>query len=232
MVNWKQQTSDFFQAALDFAFPPVCVECQKPGKLICDSCYADIFWLSEQVCPGCLEPTLDGDCCEHLLSVVQTAVSYIGPIPSAIHQLKYEGQFALAKPLADLMHAAWQPNWHIPDIVLPIPLNETREKKRTYNQSALIAKHFCQKQRFLLSEHLLLRVKRTPPQVGLSARERRENVMDAFRANEAVHGKTILLIDDVYTTGATATAAAAALQKAGAASVSVLTLAKASVSDY
>lgn len=145
-----------------------------------------------------------------------------------IHQLKYNGMFGLAAPLADLMSAAWS-HWQITaDIVVAIPLHRERYKERGYNQSALLVQHFCAHQGLTAAKNVLKRVRHTRPQVGLDAADRQINVQNAFQAEAtAVSGKRILLVDDVCTTGATLDAAAVALMTAGATAVSAYCLARA-----
>jgi ComF family protein len=161
------------------------------------------------------------------LTAVYTAVAYVGPIPRAIHQLKYESQFAVATPLSELMATAWQPHWPEMDLIVPIPLHKKREQKRGYNQSALIAQAFGQLCNVPHAAEALYRVRFTTPQVGLNAHERKHNVDDAFWATKIAQNKTVLLIDDVYTTGATMAAAASALLTAGATAVYGYALARA-----
>lgn len=158
-----------------------------------------------------------------------TAVSYVGPIPKAIHHLKYEGHFAFAKPLAEIMMAAWQAHWSFPQYIIPIPLHQNRQKKRSYNQSELLAKEIAEKWPIELITDGLFRIRQTTPQVGLNAHERQSNVDNAFWASETVRNQSVLLIDDVFTTGATMQAAATALVQAGAKEVFGFTLAKANL---
>lgn len=141
--------------------------------------------------------------------------------------MKYSGLYALTKPLAQIMVAAW-PDWESPpELILPVPLHPQRRKKRGFNQSELLATYLSQGLNFEVNSSCLIRVKNTIPQVGLSPEKRRENVKDAFKSDpEFVFGKKILLIDDVFTTGATMLAAADALIAAGAASVSAYCLAR------
>jgi ComF family protein len=142
--------------------------------------------------------------------------------------MKYNGLFALTEPLADLMVEAW-PRWQMPvDLFVPIPLYPERERKRGYNQSALLARHLCQRLQLPDDPKAVQRIRYTQPQVGLSADERLANVAYAFAADRRkVEGKSILLVDDVCTTGATLSAAAHALLTAGAKTVSAYCLARA-----
>ena len=106
------------------------------------------------------------------------------------------------------------------DLVMPIPLHHEREKKRGYNQAALLVNAFCKQVNLKPDLESLRRVRHTNPQVGLSAMARQVNVNNAFWANaRGVSGMRILLVDDVFTTGATMTAAASALRSAGALAV-------------
>ncbi len=153
---------------------------------------------------------------------------YADPVRTAIHQMKYRRNLglgeALAYPFANFVRSL---NWPV-EVIVPIPLSQKRYQERGYNQVATFA--------YPLSLHLglkylgraLYRVRETRSQVGLSARERRENVYDAFQAREnLVRGKQILLVDDVATTGSTLSSAANALLIAGARAVYAVTLARA-----
>ena len=159
---------------------------------------------------------------------VRTAVFFEEPIQALIHKLKYENTFALAQPLAEIMLQAW-PNWVPPiDCIIPVPLHEKRYKARGYNQSELLARHLSQHQHLVMDTHSLIRTRHTQPQVHLNAIERQSNVAGAFTVQGTdIAGKHILLIDDVFTTGATLSAAADILLSAGAATVSGYCLARA-----
>lgn len=228
-TTWKEKTLSFVQTVADFAFPPVCVGCKKPDSLFCQRCLGDILWLKEAFCSSCGKSLIEGKCCTDKPVGMYSAVAYIGPIPKAIHHLKYKSHFALAKPLADMMNTAWQNEWHIPDVVVPIPLHARRYQERSYNQAALLAEAFAQKKELPYQGETLFRIRETTRQVGLNAFERKQNVIHAFWANEQVKNKSILLIDDVYTTGATMLAAIHALLDAGAKEVRGFTLAKATL---
>jgi len=173
-------------------------------------------------CSGCLRHPLQP------VEQIRAAVLFAGAVPDMIHQLKYNGRFALAEPLGDLMATAW-PQWEAhTDLVIGIPLHPDRKRKRGYNQSDLLASHFGRRVG-LPEDHLALqRVRNTPPQVGLNAADRQTNMTNAFYAErDKVAGKDILLVDDVCTTGSTLQAAAQALLDAGAKRVSGYCLARA-----
>jgi len=148
---------------------------------------------------------------------VRAATLFTEPIPGMIHQLKYNGGFALAEPLAGLMADAWA-NWQMPvNLVVGIPLHPERERKRGYNQSDLLVHFFCERLKLAEDRQALRRVRNTPPQVGLNAVDRQSNVALAFQAERnRVTGRDVLLVDDVCTTGSTLKAAGQALLAAGA----------------
>jgi competence protein ComFC len=151
-----------------------------------------------------------------------------GPLRNAIHQLKYKRDLALGdelgRYLVDLLQAL---AWDV-DVVVPVPLAAARRAQRGYNQSALLARPLSLALGLEYEPGAVRRVRETQSQVGLNFVERQENVKDAFCGNAGmVAGKSILLIDDVMTTGATLNACANALHAAGAATVFALTLARA-----
>jgi ComF family protein len=150
-----------------------------------------------------------------------------GPIRHALHTLKYRRNVALGDVLAQhLVEYVDALGWSV-DLVVPVPLGRRRMNERGYNQVGLVARPLAAIQGWRYSPQVLARVRETRSQVGLSATERRENVSGAFCANAAlVSEKTILLMDDVATTGATLASCADVLQKAGAQTVYALTLAR------
>ena len=220
--------------ALDLIFPPVCAACSKLGLLICDECLAQMSRVSEPLCQRCGRPLLYpapvcGDCLNPSFrwQQVRAPLAYREPTTKIIHKLKYDGLFALAKPLAQIMAGAW-PDWdNSPDVLVPIPLHKQRQRQRGFNQSALLAVFLGQQINIAVDNQAVRRIRRTKPQIGLTPDERLENVRDAFTAeSDQVRNRQILLVDDVYTTGATMSAAADALLDSGAATVSAYCLAR------
>jgi ComF family protein len=135
--------------------------------------------------------------------------------------------FAVAEPLATVLVDGWPP-WEQPvDLLIPIPLHPERERERGYNQSALLVRHLSRQLGLPSDEDALWRTRHTPPQVGLTVEQRRLNVRGAFAANGAgVAGRHVLLVDDVFTSGATLASAAGALLAREAQSVSGYCLAR------
>ena len=151
-----------------------------------------------------------------------------GPIRKALHTIKYRRNLALGDSLARHMAEYVRTlDWPV-EMIVPIPLGRSRMKERGYNQVGLVAKPLAAIHGWHYVPRALVRAKETKTQVGLTAEERRINVSGAFRANPArVSGKSVLLMDDVATTGATLASGATALLEAGASSVFALTLARA-----
>lgn len=226
---------------LDFLFPSECRICRKPVResstpFFCAACWSGIKFLDGPSCPRCGEPYVSpiaGDhlCppCERRLPAFDRAMSacrYDGVIAEAIHLFKYGKKIGLGRPLGALLSE------HLPrdvsaDLVIPIPLHSRRLRAREYNQSLILAEVVARRRRIPLAVSVLKRTVDTRPQIGLKRSERRANVRGAFAAeSRGLAGKRVLLIDDVYTTGATAGECAKALKSGGAESVVVATLAR------
>ena len=201
-----------------------CFDCQAKVKVIHQS----------SICPLCGIPqpgvTLCSECKAY--QPVYTAARswgwYEGSLRSAIHQLKYHNDMGvseeLAKPLAHLLTGL---NWQV-DLIAAVPLSKKRRRERGYNQSALLARWLSFATGIPFQEAVIERSRDTTSQVGLHARERHQNMMGAFTARTKIAaGKSILIIDDVTTTGATMQACAHAFQTAGASRIYGLTLARA-----
>lgn len=207
---------------------PVCREClQKPEPLS-----------AEYFCTSCRTPFLnpapldqEGRCelCRRGLRGFDAAYSfgaYEGVLRDLIHLFKYARIRPLAKPLSALLVSAI-PRDQAFDAVVPVPLHWRRRFTRGFNQSRLLAAAVAQRYGVAVTD-ALRRGRATPAQAGLTNARRRENVAGAFtvRRKAAVAGRRVLLVDDVMTTGATATACATALKRAGARRVALLTLAR------
>ena len=221
----------------DLIFPPRCVACDRMGSLLCDACAQAVAPARGPLCARCgrLHPEPCATCAlcdhaDHVLARVRAAALHTGVMRDAIHHLKYADARGLAVPLARYLTAAWAaPDWdelrHRVDLVAPVPLHPARLQERGYNQSALLAQALCDRAGLTCMPDALARVRATQSQVGLDASARAMNVADAFAARLRLDGATVLLIDDVYTTGATLNACARAALVAGAIQVVALTLA-------
>ena len=163
------------------------------------------------------------------LDGIRAAVEFDGIVRQAVHAFKYQGRRALARPLGELMGQAWGARPFPAGYLMAVPLHPRRLQERGYNQSILLANELSKEVDLPVLSQVLVRSRMTRTQTELSAGERRENVAGAFSlsAGSIVTGKSILLIDDVCTTGATLDACATTLKAAGAAAVFAYTLSRA-----
>ena len=165
--------------------------------------------------------------------------TYEGRMREAIHALKYDRIHPAARRLGAMLAAAilqLKPDAPAELLVVPVPLHRSKHQQRGFNQARVLARSAIDALhkshpdwRLALASSTLMRLRSTESQAGLTPRQRRQNVRGAFKVSDpaAVRGKSILLIDDILTTGATVRAAAQSLIKAGAAAVYVATLARA-----
>ena len=159
---------------------------------------------------------------------VRAAVVFEGVIRQAIHDLKYQGRTELAVPLAELMVEAWESGLFPVDCLVPVPLHPRRLRERGYNQANFLTEGFAEKIKLPVLLGVLARSRMTKSQTKLGVAERRKNVKGAFTAIPAVlEGRSVLLVDDVCTSGFTLQACADALRTAGAVQVYAMTVARA-----
>jgi ComF family protein len=226
----------------DFLLPPQCLSCRarvmEPATL-CAQCWREFAFVTEPCCdrrgvPFAFDPG-DGIVSAAALAHppawdrARAAVRFDERSRRLVHDLKYRDRHEVAALMARLMAVAGQSLMAESACVVPVPLYRWRLWRRRYNQSALLARCLCRPDSAPFRPDLLERTRATTAQVGLGYRQRQANVRNAFRVPEAVRGdivgRTVLLVDDVITSGATANACAAALKKDGAARVNVLAFA-------
>lgn len=225
---------------LDLLFPPRCVQCGRLDYLVCPPCLALIEWVKPPYCLRCGRalsgPARNVERCETCatrpmhLDAVRAAMEFSGVVRQAVHAFKYEGQRQLAGVLGEWMAQAWPGTGLAADYIVPVPLHPRRLRERGYNQATLLADELSEKVNLPVFPEILMRSRMTKTQIELSAPEREKNVAGAFAfvgPDSAVAGRTVLLVDDVRTTGATLNACAGALKQAGAARVLAFTLSRA-----
>jgi ComF family protein len=198
------------------------------------NCQSQVQLIHEIVCESCGK-MLDapGKCPDCLatpppFTALRSWAVYSGPVRKAIHSLKYKGDITLGEILSrPLIELVGRLGWKF-DLLTPVPISLARKKMRGYNQSSILALPLALGCAVTYQPRSLVKILNTPTQVGLTAVQRRENVRQAFQARpNLVRSKTVLVVDDVTTSGATMLACAEALLRAGAQKVYGLTLARA-----
>jgi len=207
-----------WELALDFVYPPRCGGCDKRGTTFCDICRASV--VASPQTPGLAR-----------IDMLVCAGVFTGPLRNAIHTFKYSGDTTLAKPLAALVaealdrKAAALPEGDAP-VLVPVPLHRRRQRQRGFNQSELLARELSRLTGWTVDNELV-RVRETRSQVGLDPEQRKVNVADAFSVAAEKVPTSVVLVDDVCTTGATLSECAAAVRAHGAKRVYALVVAKA-----
>jgi competence protein ComFC len=205
---------------LDLVFPPVCLNCGRVDWRFCETCQKQLSEAS--ILPHEIELSP--------LSGVLTTGKHAGILENAVQALKYHEALHLAPLLAQRMLIALKnQNWRF-DIIIPTPLSSLRMQERGYNQAKEISQSLAQQLNIEHQAEALQKIRHTQSQVGLGRAERLENVKEAFSADSSlILGKTLLLVDDVRTTGSTLSECAQAALQAGAKAVYAITVTAASL---
>lgn len=208
---------------------PLCGRVIAQEEEICPLCRAQLPMIGANICPFCGRDR-ENCLCEaegFPFDGAAAPLYYTGQARHLIHQLKFYGERRLAPLFASLMAERVEeayPNEQF-DLVAPVPMHRTERRDRQYNHSALLARELARRLGVPCREKALVKVRETKRQRGLKGRERRQNLLDAFAVGGAIgiSGKTVLVVDDVLTTGSTAGECARALKKAGAQRVCCVT---------
>jgi ComF family protein len=238
------------EGLLNFVFPLDCKICGKPireskGYSICEDCFKTIELIERPYCVKCGKPLMPTDAFKQDRGILclnckrkkysfefsRSVGIYHRVLKKCIHLFKYYGEKKLAKPLGKLMVDYLLKNNEFKnklDLIIPVPLHKNDLKKRGFNQSVLLGKVIGDYFSIPVGESVLIKKKLTPFQINLSKKEREKNILRAFSVEkpEEVKGKNILILDDVFTTGATVEECAKELMKAQAKNIFVLTLAR------
>ena len=219
----------YLAALADMFYPQSCVGCgRRASDVLCRACFEALPRVGHPVCLRCGLPTAFATIvCQECKNVdfgfesAKAALKYEGVGKEIVHALKYRGYKQVVDRLAiPLMLQAL--GYDRFDAVVPVPLHRARLRKRGFNQAELLARGVARKLNASVSDTLEV-VRSTRDQVELSAAQRRANVAGAYKARNPLHGR-LLLIDDVFTTGATMSACALTLVSAGAEQVHALSL--------
>lgn len=237
-----------FQGLLDLVFPRTCASCQAvvaetPSRHLCWECARKIRYQSiEAYCSRCGRdipgPHADAFVCDACrdhppaFDLARSAAHFSGPVRDLVHLLKYNRGDYLVPDLADLLEACHSRHYADEpiDVLCPVPLHPEKQRLRGYNQSALLASELSRRLGIPSLPDALVRTRDTETQTHLNAEKRRANMRDAFAGNPVlsgwITGRTVLLVDDVMTTGSTLSEAARALRAAGAERILALTVAR------
>jgi len=229
---------------LDFLFPTKCLFCETDligTQGICESCRSSIKFISSPFCLRCGVPFNSKIGRDHICGTCLTSKKYFtkaravgfyeGILQKAIHRFKYSKKTVLANPLSAFIidYNLDSMDLESYDFLVPVPLHFKRLKERGFNQALSLARHISKRSGIPVDYLNLRRIRWEAPQINLSKKERAQNVKGAFSLHKknGFKDKNILLIDDVYTSGATVNECARVLLKAGTAGVDVVTLCRA-----
>ena len=237
-MQLRGAASRLFGFVLDFALPPRCGGC---GTIVdevdsfCADCWRKLEFLGPGGCSRCGLPlkATDADLCGACLAKpqrldrIRSAVVYGDISRSIAMRLKYGRKVALARTMSRYMRPLLG---DFPDgaLFVPVPLHRSRLWRRGFNQSAIVARELSRRTGLQVDVEALARIHATPPLKGMNLKQRRRAVAGAFRATPGaeLRGRTVVLVDDVLTTGSTANACARALKRAGASRVELLSWAR------
>lgn len=240
-VSWL---SILRQAFSDLFFPPVCGLCGRPvmdaETALCESCMNDVRIIPEPLCRQCGRPVVGldsagagfcGNCLTHppAYEKARYATEYTGELRKALIGFKFSARLQAGKPLGALLVQGFSRFFEARgfDLIVPIPLHRRRLAARGYNQSVILAERLSRSIGVPVGRTCFRKVRDTPPQTSLSRAERLTNLRGSFQVArpEEIEGRSVLIVDDVATTGSTIAEAARTIRRAGASRVGALVLA-------
>jgi ComF family protein len=236
---------NFRSTLIQFLLPPQCPCCEKFLKEdqqgFCSKCLSEVRWIEPPFCTVCGVPFISREAENHpcggcltrrkYFTMARALGAYEGSLQEAIHRWKYRGKTYLtpffAQWMAEGLNRYWEPDAF--DLLVPVPLHPQRLRERGFNQVLLLVKEISVRTGIPYEKKILQKKRPTTPQVALSGMERERALRGAFHVigKEGLTGRSVLLIDDVYTTGATVNECSKVLRRGGAKRVDVLTLAHA-----
>lgn len=242
----KHEKNSFLDSIINLVFPDRCRQCMAflqygVERGLCTDCLSRVQFLTEPLCSLCGKELPSsaqrghqcGQCLIHppSFAMARSLVRYESPVSDLLRRLKYLGDTSVAPALAELSATVARYFSESYTYIAPVPLYRTRLQERGLNQSLVLARALFPQQRNIIQPDLLIRTRSTMAQTGLDGKARRKNLKKAFTVNTryCVQGATVLLVDDVYTTGSTVEECSATLRLFGAESVHVCTLARVSL---
>ena len=232
----RPYASRLFNSLVDVVLPIHCLGCGRGSSALCPECLASFPKLQPPFCAICADPGVHGVCrsCQDLQNSGSLAIQGIrapylmdGLVREAVHSFKYRN-FRVAAPVLAAALAQYLNNNPLPGSVLaPVPLHRKKLRERGYNQADLLARELAKETGIPVESNLLARIRHAPAQASSTSRQqRRDNIREAFKCRKDISGQSIILVDDVCTTGSTLNACAMALKEGGAGSIWGLALAR------
>lgn len=233
----------YISKLISIIFPSKCIACSSivsAGSKICSICWGKLEFISSPSCAKCDYPfefdighdALCGSCLNEapLFDKAISVLRYTALSKVMVHRLKYSDKLHIAKHFASLLFKKIHKDVHKFDFIIPVPMHRKKMRSRFYNQAALMVTHLSGYSAIVPLHNGLLKTKHHKSQTGLSRGIRKENVKNTFGINKKyislIKGKNILLVDDVYTTGATVNECSKVLRRSGCGSITVITLAR------
>lgn len=228
------------------ALYPSNIYCVSCGSIIdhtrdyalCDACMERFHWLGRKTCAKCgklLQEDYRHQLCydcrqhDHVFDKGYTCVQYSLYERGVLMDYKYKGKSYIGRKLGDILHDRMALTDEVFDLIVPVPLHRKKLARRGYNQAEVMARQLARRCDVPCGSRVLERTRQTRPMKGLGAFERYENLEDAFAVSPGnhyqLHGKRLLLVDDIYTTGSTMDACSQPLKQAGAKRICCLTFA-------
>ncbi|MFA3782989.1 ComF family protein [Melioribacteraceae bacterium 4301-Me] len=218
-MKYNHVLNDIF----DFFLPRFCLSCNKKlsaaDKILCDECFSLLKFVPKNLLESEFQRKFQE---EKVISDFASLFAFEsdGVLQKVIHELKYNQKFSIGVYLGELIgeYLKEQINQNNIEIILPVPIHKLKKAERGYNQSYYISKGISKRLNIPVQQNLLKRIRYTDSQTNLGIEERKKNVINAFKSNKhnKIAGKSILLVDDVITTGATITECGRELLNAGA----------------
>ncbi|MFR2470930.1 MAG: ComF family protein [Lachnospira sp.] len=237
----KKIIQDIIKNTEDVLYPPACPICGKPRVVknkkrldICPWCLDKITYVDEPTCIKCGKALDDDreycqDCMktEHIYDQAVSLYEYSDGIKQSIYRFKYHNKREYAaiyareiERMCGMVIRAWRP-----DVIIPVPIHESKLKQRGYNQAELIADELSGSMGIPINNKYIMRIRKTTPMKELSNEERVKNLQNAFQiCNNSIRYNKVLIVDDIYTTGATVDACARCFKESGTDKVYVVTL--------